>query len=157
MVFVAELTFGGNFFIGGKSAELRPFSTVSQVILYFHISLLTARVSCYAPSYHGQVSGGHRFSPDAPLPISAGSESLSSTAGDILVLGVWYAQIYEKLTFADLLIDTVRDGAWDYAICKFLREPLKINICITNYYIKIIISNCDFKNCAQCGTSVKGT
>ena len=31
MVFVAEITFVGNFFIGGKSAELHPFSTVSQV------------------------------------------------------------------------------------------------------------------------------
>jgi hypothetical protein len=31
MVFMAEITFGGNFFIGEKSAELNPFSTVSQV------------------------------------------------------------------------------------------------------------------------------
>jgi hypothetical protein len=30
MVFMAELTFGGNFFIGGKSAEFKPFSIVSQ-------------------------------------------------------------------------------------------------------------------------------
>ena len=34
MVFVAEITFVGNFFIGGKSAELHPFSTVSQVRCY---------------------------------------------------------------------------------------------------------------------------
>ena len=32
MVFVAEITFGGNFFIGGESAELKPFSTVSQAM-----------------------------------------------------------------------------------------------------------------------------
>jgi hypothetical protein len=31
MIFMTEITFGGNFFIGGKSAELNPFSTVSQV------------------------------------------------------------------------------------------------------------------------------
>jgi hypothetical protein len=33
MIFMAEITFGSNFFIGGKSAELNPFSTVSQGIL----------------------------------------------------------------------------------------------------------------------------
>lgn len=32
MIFMAELTFGSNFFIGGESTELHPFSTVSQVI-----------------------------------------------------------------------------------------------------------------------------
>ena len=32
MIFMAELTFGSNFFIGGKSAALKPFSTVSQGI-----------------------------------------------------------------------------------------------------------------------------
>jgi hypothetical protein len=32
MIFMTEITFGCNFFIGGKSAELNPFSTVSQVI-----------------------------------------------------------------------------------------------------------------------------
>ena len=31
---MTEITFGGNFFIGGKSAELHPFSTVSQVTRY---------------------------------------------------------------------------------------------------------------------------
>jgi hypothetical protein len=33
MILAAEITFGSNFFIGGKSAELNPFSTVSQVII----------------------------------------------------------------------------------------------------------------------------
>ena len=28
---MTKITFGGNFFIGGKSAALKPFSTVSQV------------------------------------------------------------------------------------------------------------------------------
>jgi len=30
MIFMTEITLGGNFFRGGKSAELNPFSTVSQ-------------------------------------------------------------------------------------------------------------------------------
>jgi hypothetical protein len=35
MIFMGEITFGSNFFIGGKSAELNPFSTVSQVTSLF--------------------------------------------------------------------------------------------------------------------------
>jgi hypothetical protein len=31
---MTQITFGGNFFIGGKSAEFNPFSTVSQVIRF---------------------------------------------------------------------------------------------------------------------------
>jgi hypothetical protein len=31
---MAEITLDGNFFRGGKSAELNPFSTVSQEINY---------------------------------------------------------------------------------------------------------------------------
>ena len=42
MVFVAEITFVGNFFIGGKSAELHPFSTVSQDSAHKPISPLQA-------------------------------------------------------------------------------------------------------------------
>ena len=38
---MAEITFGGNFFIGGKSAALNPFSTVSQASRYPSISLFT--------------------------------------------------------------------------------------------------------------------
>jgi hypothetical protein len=30
MIILAQLTLGGNFFIEGKSAEFKPFSTVSQ-------------------------------------------------------------------------------------------------------------------------------
>ena len=36
---MTKITFGGNFFIGGKSAELHPFSTVSQVTCNPSISL----------------------------------------------------------------------------------------------------------------------
>ena len=39
MIFMTEITFGGNFFIGGKSADLNPFSTVSQDIVAFSFKL----------------------------------------------------------------------------------------------------------------------
>jgi hypothetical protein len=35
MIFMTEITSGGNFFIGGESANLHPFSTVSQAIEIF--------------------------------------------------------------------------------------------------------------------------
>ena len=48
---MAEITFGGNFFIGGESAELKPFSIVSQVSDTKHLP----------NNYHSWVlSEGHR-------------------------------------------------------------------------------------------------
>jgi hypothetical protein len=44
MTFMTQLAFGGNFFAGRKSAELNPFSTVSQVIRYHGLSLKIAKI-----------------------------------------------------------------------------------------------------------------
>jgi hypothetical protein len=39
MIFMIQLTLGGNFFIRGKLAELKPFSIVSQGIRYSNFPL----------------------------------------------------------------------------------------------------------------------